>query len=239
MRRLIKKFRKSLKTMCLSAAMVTCWGIGQSTQASLIPPIPISNNDEVMVRFSGTVTPTTHNLTKLYLIYGTGLSSWIWGPWRLLLGNFPAGVTTPYSVTGPAGTSDDVYFWMVVGLYGDVSSGQYDMGNTNGVTVSLDSSGEGKSWSYLFGLPDEETVFDNLINQDTETLLAWGNQVNKFQDAISTDMVFTDSSVLYNFSLASPNGTIEIQSQIVPEPMSIVFIGIGGILVWRRSDNET
>jgi len=122
MRRILKQLRKGLRAACVTAALATCWNVGQSAQAAL------EIGDPVSVQFSGTVSPTVSDLSHVYLIYGTGTSTYAeYGLNALLLGDYSVGNLNTFSVQGDAVYSGHI-LWFVAGLYGDISSGHYSEG---------------------------------------------------------------------------------------------------------------
>ncbi len=231
MRRIIKRLRKGLKTACLTVTLATCWGVGQQAQAA---EIELQNTVD-MYRFTGIVEPTANDLSKLLLIYGTG-NSYIFtdGPYVVSIGDFSAGASTSFDVTGEACAGERELWWMAVGLYGDISSGKYNTDGSNGVTVSLNPSSAGYNWNSIFDTSDEETVFDYVYNEDIENLKIWAASEEKLQYDSDYEYEFSDSCTLYDFSEATANGTITFDVQVVPEPVSVILAGIGGIMVMRK-----
>jgi hypothetical protein len=221
----LRKIRKGFRTACLTAALTTCWQIGQVAKAEITPMY----HEAVTFQFSGTVTPTQNNISHLFLIFGTGYSSLEFGPWTVKLGDFPAGQSNIFSKQLNATFGESAY-WVIAGLYGDISSGHYIDG-VNGVVMGTISQ-EGDSWGW-YNSPSEADAFNQLLND------APGNG---FSYLLKGSMrhggwygygwsEFTESCVLYNFSNASPNGQIQINAQVIPEPVSIVLFGGGGIFV--------
>jgi len=230
MKRLIRRLRKGVKTACLTAVLVTCWGVGQSVKATP------NFGDQVVVKCNGTISPTTNDLSHVYLLYATGSSGWF-GKFFVGLGNIIAGHSVPFVCN-----VDTEYYWdvgwAILALYGDTSGGQYDE-NLNGVTVTFYSpSFEGQTWTNVFGSHrEEEDWFDCLFNDDIsglDTLLCSGYYgcPNPYNSDSYLD--FDDSGHLFDFSTASYNGTVDIHSEIVPEPVTVLLVGAGGIIVWRR-----
>ncbi len=241
MRKFFKRLRKGLQVTCISVTMITCWSAGQSAQAAISPQKSSASNQK-MIHFSGLVAPTENDISHLYLLYGTaGSGSLDYGPYIVYLGEtFAEDEVTSYSAYTeeiPSNYHNYSKAWMVVGLYGDISSDQYDgLGHTNGVTVSLNSSYADTSWSHIFGLPDEETIFDSILNGETESLLAWAASVGKWA-SMSVDV---DYNNMYDFSTAAYNGEIEIHADIVfvPEPLTVFLVGAGGVIAWRRKRGD-
>jgi hypothetical protein len=230
MLKFLRKIRKGFRTACLTATLTTCWQIGQVVKAD-ISPLP-NWGDEVTLNFSGSVSPSTKNLSHLFLIYGTSYSGVPYSLFTIKLGDFTAGLSTPFSVSGSA-LYDETLSWYTIGLYGDISSGQYIEG-TNGVTLGITNVAEGDQWSWRF-FTSEEMVFTNLLNDTPQNIYSnlWDESWHCQNGA---GLNITDSSVLWNFSNASNNGQIEITSEIVPEPISIILFGGGGmiVVVFRR-----
>jgi hypothetical protein len=223
MRKFLKKLRKGLKTACLTVALTTCWNIGQTAKAD-----PPNWGDEVTIRFSGTVSPNTDDLSHLFLLYGTGYSGVEYGFWAVKLGDFPAGQSNSFSVQGTANYHESL-FWAVAGLYGDITSNQYTPG-VNGVTLGTVAA-EGDSWSYHSYWVSEEETFGHLINDDVAQLssdaglLSWPHF--EWYCGLETSV----TADLFDFSQAGKNGQMSLQSVIVPEPVSIVLFGTGGMIV--------
>ena len=230
MRRFFKKLRKNLRIACLAAALTTCWQVGQpaSVRAATVP-----------VEFSGTVSPAENDLSHLFLIYGSNYSGINCAAGAIKLGDFPAGQTIAFSVLELElhVLNHNATWWTGVGLYGDISGGQYVPGN-NGVTIAFDGS-EGDSWDTYFG-EDEETIFNYLLNDDIENLPSFQQCFDNIWSGPYHDgWDFTDSKPLFDFSQASANGEIYIESEVVPEPLSIFLFGTGGaiLIAFRRRDN--
>ena len=227
MKRFLKKLRKGVKTACLTATLVTCWHVGQPAKASPIPP------PDTVIRFSGTVSPTVNDVSHLCLIYGTGFSaSGTTERLGVKLGDFPGGETTPFSVIASAYSDGDVIYryGYALGLYGDISGGEYAEG-VNGVTIgSYLSDLEGSSWDDFFGSHDEGTVFSFLLNDDYESLSS--------TVSTSTFSLYTTPRdvFLYDLSEASQGGEMQIVYEIIPEPTTVLFVGAGvaGVLSFRR-----
>jgi hypothetical protein len=224
----LRKIRKGLRTACLTAALTTCWGIGQVAKAEITPMY--HNGDAVAFQFSGTVTPTQNNISHLFFIYGTGYSSLEFGPWTMKLGDFPAGQSNTFSVQLNATFGESAY-WIVAGLYGDISSGQYIEG-TNGVVLGINDS-EGSSWRWNYHLT-QQTAFSALLDDNP------GGQFTFFLNEGGIRhggwygyewQEFTDSSILFNYSPANNNGQIQLNVEVVPEPVSIILFGGGGMIV--------
>lgn len=224
MRKLLRRLRKGLKTACLTAALTTCWQIGQVAKADITPP---DWGDEVTIRISGTVSPAINDLTHVFFIYGTGYSSLGYGPWAVKLGDFPAGQSTDFSVQGTAIYQESL-FWYTAGLYGDISSGLYIEG-VNGVTLGINAT-EGDPWNWHFPLNEQET-FTQLLNDTPGSNFASVLDGGSAHAEWMTGLEFNSSSILFNFSNASNNGLIQITSEVVPEPVSIVLFGTGGMIV--------
>jgi hypothetical protein len=223
MRRILRILRKGIKTACLAAVLATCWQVGQPAQVSAAT---------VTLQISGTVSPTMNDLSHVFLIYGTGHSSFPLYFGTVKLGDFSAGYTTPFTVLATAVDQDTLY-WCAVGLYGDISSGQYNEG-FNGVTLGIETF-EGDSWEYRFPSLDEETVFNYLIS-DAAGLIpsdSWS-----WNSTYQASLWITDSSPLNDYSQPSSNGEIYIATEIVPEPITFLLLGAGGIYILRCRRDE-
>jgi len=228
MRRFFKKLRKGIKQACLTTALITCWHAGQAAQAGVVPP-PVPD-DEVTVRFSGSVSPATNDVSHLFLIYGSGFSDSDWAIddiGAVKLGDFPSGQTRPFSVLATA-IYDHYFWWFAAGLYGDISSGQYIEG-VNGVTLGINAS-VGEPWDMYISEISEETMFNYLLNDDSEHLA-----VNQYRwDCWYMDYDFFSPGTnlpLLDFSDANYNGEIQVAYEIVPEPLTVILLGTGGVLV--------
>lgn len=232
MRRILKQLRKGLRTACVTAALATCWNVGQPAQAAIV---------EHAVNFSGTVSPTVDDLSHLYLIYGTGYSTIEHPLGAISLGDFLAGQTETFSVFanlwGYETPVKDGLWLYTAGLYGDVSSGQYVEG-VNGVVLGINAS-ESDLWETYFPSLDEETAFSDLLNDNPSLLPSFGTSWNGWHSYYECDFEMADTNVLFDFSQASDNGLINIESEVVPEPITIFLFGSGGIFVLysrRRKD---
>jgi len=231
LRKSFKKLRKRLKTACITAVLVTSWQAGQQARADLSPPP--NYGDEVTLKFSGTISPSSTDVSHLFLIYETGASSWAYDN-IIKLGDFTSGQTTPFSVSGK-GYYRSEFYWFAAGLYGDISSGQYIEG-INGVVLGINAQA-GDSWNTHFQDHDENTVFNKLLNDNPSDIRYYTYSKHY---AYGSYLEISESSVLFNFSNASNNGNMQIQSEIVPEPVSIILFGTGGMIVvaLRRRDNK-
>jgi hypothetical protein len=230
MRKFLKKLQKGLKTACLAAALATCWSIGQTARAD-----PPNYGDEVVVRFSGTVSPAQNDISHLFLIYTTGSSGIDYPLKAVKLGDFPAGLQSPFSVEAEIVYSSTL-FWYAAGLYGDVSSNQYTTG-VNGVTLGLYNYFL-DDWDSCYSI-EEEIAFGHLLNDAPEQLPSYdwnwrwrGINSNEFDH-------FTTWATLYDFSSPTENGQISFNVEIIPEPVSIVLFGTGGmIVIYLRRRNK-
>lgn len=227
MRSFLKQLRKGFKTACLTAALATCWQVGQTAEVMATP---------IEIQISGAVAPVTNDLSHLYFIYGTGYSS-LFGPLdAVLLGDFTAGQTTPFSVTTTINDNETLW-WYTASVYGDVSGGTYSEG-TNGVTLGINAS-EGDPWSSYSYSYDEADFFDDILNDIPENLPEYSSIWNGWNgEQYSAGVEIADSSILYDFSTASSNGTITISTEIVPEPTTIVLLGTGGFFTLRRRKKD-
>jgi hypothetical protein len=226
MLRFLRKFRKKFKTACLTAALTTCWQVGQAAKADVSP---LYNwGDEVTFKLTGTVSPSTRSLSHMFLIYGTGTSGGIYFPLGFInLGSFEANKDTSFSALEDTPYGDFMW-WYTAGLYGDTSSGQYIEG-TNGVTLGIWAS-EGDSWDSRVPVA-EATAFAYLLNDTPENLPTWQDWNQGWHIDEPAYMVFNTSSDLFDFSQAAKNGQIEFKLEVVPEPISIVLFGTGGMIV--------
>ena len=213
MRKFLRMLRKGFKTACLTTALVTCWNIGHATPAIAAP----AYGEEVTMKFSGTISPTANDLSNVYLIYCTGTSSSRTDMNAIALGDFTAGQTGAFSVTGQALFNQTAYC-LVAGVYGD------DVGvtlNINGPTWIWDSLGV-----------TEETMLNYLINDD---MLALEGMLHNgyYNYTYFSYLEGTRSINLYDYSSPSANGTGEITTEIIPEPASLLLFGTGGYIISR------
>ena len=222
MRKFLKRLRKGIRTSCLTAVLATCWQVGQLAPA-LATTVP--------VQFSGTVSPADTDISHLFFIYGTGYSSIGYPLGAVKLGDFLAGQTTPFSVLTIVSDSRTMW-WYTAALYGDISGGEYNE-SINGVTLGITAS-EGDSWSTYFSSQDEATTFTHLLNDDPGQLPAQGWSWSGWEFDFDNGVEITDSRVLFDFTTASANGEIYIESEIVPEPLTLLLFGSGGIYVLCR-----
>jgi hypothetical protein len=224
MLKFLRRFRKKFKTACLTAALVTCWQVGQPAKADTH-----QYGDPVTIKFTGTISPSVQSLSHVFLIFGTGYSSFDYGPWFIKLGDASIGGGKSFSEEKDIIYGESVY-WAFAGLYGDTSSGTYIEG-VNGVVLGTKSK-QGDSWGW-YNSPSESDAFNQLLNDAPGA---------GFVDILNDDIRnggwidygwtgFSDSSVLWNFSNASSNGQVEMKVEIVPEPVSIVLFGTGGLIV--------
>ena len=128
--------------------------------------------------------------------------------------------------------------WLyTAGLYGDVSSDQYVEG-VNGVVLGINAS-ESDLWETYFPSLDEETAFSYLLNDSPSSLPSFGGSWNGWHFFYECDFEMVDTNVLFDFSQASENGQIYIESEVVPESITIFLFVSGGIFVLysrRRKD---
>ena len=223
MRNLSRTIRMTLKPACLTATLVTCWQVGQEAKADT--SLPNYFGEQIAIQFQGTVSPSTQNLSHMFLIYGTGTSSSILFPLNnVSLGNFQAGQNTSFSVVGN-GYDSGCIWWYVAGLYGDTSSGQYTEG-VNGVTLGIWGA-EGDPWDLRVPIP-EATAFTYLLNDTPENLPPWQSWDQRW-----TLMGLEGSATipLFNFSNASLNGELQVNIEIVPEPAGILWFGTGAMVL--------
>jgi hypothetical protein len=222
MLKFLRKIRKGFRTACLAAALTTCWQLGREANAAINPLL--NEGDEVTLRFSGTVSPTTNNISRLFLIYETGTSSW--GHFNLInLGDFIAGQSSSFSVLGN-GYYYPEFSWYVAGLYGDITGDKYIEG-TNGVVLGIYAQ-VGDLWN-SHSEYDESWIFSQLLNDKPSGYQYYVNY-SRHGDYESY-LEVSESSVLFDFSNASNNGNMQFQSEIIPEPISIVLLGGGGMIV--------
>ncbi len=97
MRKFLKQLRKGLRAACVTAALATCWNVGQS-----VAHAGYDIGDPVTIQFSGSISPVENNLSHVFLIYCTGTSSWRSAMNLVEIGDFMAGQTGIFSVTGQA-----------------------------------------------------------------------------------------------------------------------------------------
>ncbi len=220
MRSFFKGLRKSLKAACLTATLATCWQLGQPAEVMAEP---------VQVQISGTVSPGIQ-VTDLFFIYGTGYSSFIESYSTVKLGDFASGQATPFLALDTV-KSEREFFWFVAGLYGDISGGQYVEG-LNGVTLGINAS-EGDSWASSISI-DEEVLFGYLLNDESEKLPEYSGNWLGWHVDFDSYLKMSGTSTLFNFSNASSNGIITVSTEIVPEPLTMILFGAGGLYVLHR-----
>jgi hypothetical protein len=220
----LRKFRKKFKTACLTAALVTCWQVGQAAKADTP-----NWGDEVTVKISGSISLNTQNLSHLFLIYGTSYSGMPDTIFSVNLGEFSAGKSTSFDVSVNVAYNDS-FEWYTAGLYGDISSGQYIEG-VNGVNLGTWSSREGHHWDWLWDAEiSEQTVFNDILNGTPESTSShfdseyWNTCFLGYPE-------YPGEGTLFNFSQASNNGQINFTFEVVPEPVSIILFGTGGLIV--------
>jgi hypothetical protein len=230
MRKFLKRLRKGIRSACLTAVLATCWGAGQTAQATLTPP---NYGDAVTFQFSGTVSPTSKDIAKLFLIYNTNTSGGPYFKGIVNLGDFKAGQTTEFSVLSSA-VYDDSYAWYLVGLYGDISNGQYQQA-INGITIGPKNAASDVSWEEI-SYTDEQTAFGYIYNNNPADLYfqsIWP-RFNLKQNADVYNMSFSGTSNLFNFTQAAANGQMSFNAEIVPEPVTILLFGGGGVWALLR-----
>ncbi len=218
MRRFLKRLKKGIKSACLTAALVTCWQVGQPAPALAV----------IDLKFSGEVSPTVNDVSHLWLIYGSNYTASLYDWQAVKLGDFTAGQTSSFTVFGEVENGFN-FKWGVAGLYGDTSGGQYTEG-VNGVTLGLPEIDEGETWdSHVFTTID--TMFDYLLNDNGDDLAA-----SHFMYPYYDNDFYSDGTIsnLFDFSTATANGDMTLEYEIVPEPITIILLGAGGIVVLRR-----
>jgi len=182
----------------------------------------------------------------LFFIYGTGYSSVETEKfYAVKLGDFPAGQTSSFSVlvTGTQGEDiwwyegDNYFSWYIAGLYGDVSGGQYSEG-INGVTLGTDNISEGDEWVWINPL-DEQSVFIHLFNDEPENIPPYSSfgSIGKYE-CWNCNLEISATTPLFNFSSASNNGEMHIETEVIPEPVTVLLVGAGGAYVLRRRRRE-
>jgi hypothetical protein len=221
MLRLLRKLRRGLKKACLTAALVTCWQVGQPAKADW---------NEVTFKLTGTVTTTQSNVINLYLLYGLNYS-YVHEYTLINLGNFAGGATSDILryMTVPYDDSmfdspDKNMYWEAVGLYGNISGG-YSPGN-NGVTLGINATA-GDPW----GWGNEGDIFWQLLN-NAEQFLDGNSGFHPWYSSGEFQGQDINLTIdLYNYSNASYNGQIQLNAEVVPEPVSIILFGTGGLIV--------
>jgi len=233
MRKFLKQLRKGLRTACVTAALATCWNVGQS-----VAHAGYTSGEEVRLQFTGTVSPAENDLSHVFLIFCTGASSWQSDYQAVELGSFEVSHEGTFSFEADAIYQEYELYCVVAGLYGDLSSGQYVEG-VNGVTLNARYNSQNPnydSWNN-FVFCSESQLFDYLLNGDMTNL---ANGIWSFYRFGSGAMEGTISGDLYDFSDPTLNGTYEINSEIIPEPITIMLLGSGGMFVLcRRRKNES
>ena len=221
MRKFLKQLRKGLRAACVTAALATCWNVGQS-----VAHAGYDIGDPVTIQFSGSISPVENNLSHVFLIYCTGTSSWRSAMNLVEIGDFMAGQTGIFSVTGQAVYNYELYC-LVAGVYGDISGGEYIEG-VNGVTFS-----ESGSWIWSSVGVTEETMFDYLVNDNEAALMGLAHD-QYYSYEYFWQLEQTRTCDLYDFSGPVANGSAQITTTIVPEPITILLFGSGGAIVLCR-----
>jgi hypothetical protein len=221
MLKFLRRFRKKFKTACLAAVLATCWGVGQTAQAAW-------TWDKVTLKFSGTVSPSTQSMSHLFFIYGTNYSYHM--PLGAInLGDFTAGQSKQFSVIVEPTIYNEGIFWAFAGLYGNISGGQYAEG-VNGVTLGVIATA-GDSWDSHADFLTEGQMFSYIFNSDQQNLLNGTESIYTWNDADISSGQASGTVNLFDFSNASANGQIQINAEIVPEPVSIILFGGGGLIM--------
>lgn len=232
MRKFLKQLQKGLRAACATAALATCWNVGQS-----VAQAGHEWGDEVTVRISGTISPSITDLSHVFLIFCTGVSTWQSDYQAVNLGQFSAGRAEAFSVQVTAIYMEE-FNWIIAGLYGDLSVGQYTEG-TNGVALSANY--DPAFWTtdgwYDFISPSESDVFEYLLSDNAQTV---ANNVTTYEYRYLTGYLeCSETRSLYNFSNPVYNGIVQIASTVVPEPATILWLGCGGVVVFvRKKRNE-
>lgn len=227
MRKFLKQLRKGLRTACVTAALATCWNVGQS-----VAHAGYSYGDDVTVQFSGTVSPTISDLSHVYLIYGSGSSGGYSAYNAVRLGDFLVSGPSSFSAYGDV-VYDDYIIWFITGIYGETGDGYTE--GINGVALSASynpSSSYWDSWDDFVHIP-EETMFNYLLNDDIASLST--DQYSRMDYHVSFGNLPTlIERELFNFSEISENGVVQVNFEIVPEPITVLLFGSGGVVVLRR-----
>lgn len=246
MRRILKQLRKGIRAACVTAAVATCWNVGE--------PVAHANpgwGDQVTIQVSGTVKPAEKDLSHVFLIFCTGASSWQSDYQAVHLGDFDAGQSGAFSIQANA-KYDPVSYWIIAGLYGDISGGQYVEG-TNGVTLNaMYDSGDvwSDDWADFFKRIYQPDIGDAVLSRSQSDMFTYllNGDIAKLTEEVywdykymtnSSDLEFTMTAALYNFSVPTQNGTVEITSTVIPEPTTVLLLGAGGVvaLVLKRRRN--
>ena len=74
-------------------------------------------------------------------------------------------------------------------------------------------------------------MFDHLINDNETQLSNDAYDIRGAFNAVTSYLETSQTIDLFNYSPASNNGQMSFQSTVVPEPISIVLFGTGGLIV--------
>ena len=219
---------RNLKAACAAAAVATSWGASQQSHAATVV-IPTG--------ISGTIAPTTHGLTHVYLFYATSSSGY---DQVFALPNAPAGQTTPFYVeTGNLPGYSESY--AIMGVYGD-GLVSISLSNDNAVGFSFDD------------------VFDGTVNYDEQSIadaLVAGTPGERYIDGTPANLAQALAYSYGTYSVVSPrtgmsaedpgtagmlisfsDGAIDGSTsafESIPEPSGAALLGLGGmVLLFRR-----
>ena len=220
-----------IKSVCASAVVATCWGIGQQAEAEVIS---IGIEDNFLLEVSSST-----DISDLVLIYGNA-SSGVISTSDLFFEPLPD-ITSgslsqtvfldgPLLIDGFFQASPDELVYTIIGNYSDPTNP--DTNEQSGVGIGIGSIEGiiGDEFSDVF--PDfAETDIIEALEDDNFEILG-----NFFVEAHDDNLVifndFLDSGALINFSQANNVGTVSLSP--VPEPGSVALLIAGGLLAASR-----
>ena len=171
---------------------------------------------------SGQIAPTTNSLTHVFLFYNIGGSTNNDDVQAVALPDAPAGVVTPFEVTGPV-MPDDQSQYTIVGVYDVVGSG---------VSVALNPASEadalGKTFGAVFGDFSESDIAGELQSGgqffDMRTLFAGVLKGPSTGFPIVDFTSLGDPSTIIDFTSGTLNGSAFVQPGPIPEPTTIAML---------------